>query len=307
MALFGRKDKTVTCAICGTEEKTGFFRGLRQKEVAGKFVCDQCYGVVDVPKSKLDKMSLEEFSDYRAFRAENQKLKDGFKITSQVDFGASSALYFDVDKRLMCLSKNLNTTIFEAKHIMSFEIKEDSFVLIEGSEKGLVRHESNIRNQVMAMIPELRYYQTEMILYQDRLAKAPEDKKDEVYKSKPDFRLHLPFEEFVISIHLNHPYWDSMCFKMSAPQFDKSYPDVNDYLNAYNQQIAVIEKLAKSLMTMAFPEAKDLGSADAKPVVAAPAAVADPIAELKRYKELLDMGIITQDEFDAKKEQLLGL
>lgn len=29
--------------------------------------------------------------------------------------------------------------------------------------------------------------------------------------------------------------------------------------------------------------------------------------ELKKYKELLDMGVITQEEFDAKKKQLLGL
>lgn len=29
--------------------------------------------------------------------------------------------------------------------------------------------------------------------------------------------------------------------------------------------------------------------------------------ELKKYKELLDMGVITQEEFEAKKKQLLGL
>jgi len=29
--------------------------------------------------------------------------------------------------------------------------------------------------------------------------------------------------------------------------------------------------------------------------------------ELKKFKELLDSGIITQDEFDAKKKQLLGI
>lgn len=29
--------------------------------------------------------------------------------------------------------------------------------------------------------------------------------------------------------------------------------------------------------------------------------------ELKKYKELLDQGIITQEEFDAKKKQLLGI
>ena len=32
-----------------------------------------------------------------------------------------------------------------------------------------------------------------------------------------------------------------------------------------------------------------------------------PTEEIKKYKELLDMGIITQEEFDAKKKQLLGL
>ena len=34
---------------------------------------------------------------------------------------------------------------------------------------------------------------------------------------------------------------------------------------------------------------------------------ADPTAELKKYKELLDMGAITQEEYDIKKGQLLGL
>jgi hypothetical protein len=33
----------------------------------------------------------------------------------------------------------------------------------------------------------------------------------------------------------------------------------------------------------------------------------DIISDIKQYKELLDSGIITQEEFDAKKKQLLGL
>ena len=33
----------------------------------------------------------------------------------------------------------------------------------------------------------------------------------------------------------------------------------------------------------------------------------EPVDELKKYKELLDSGIITQEEFDAKKKQILGL
>lgn len=33
----------------------------------------------------------------------------------------------------------------------------------------------------------------------------------------------------------------------------------------------------------------------------------DPYEEIKKVKELLDMGIITQEEFDDKKKKLLGL
>jgi len=43
---------------------------------------------------------------------------------------------------------------------------------------------------------------------------------------------------------------------------------------------------------------------DTANVAAAPQSSAD---ELKKYKDLLESGVITQEEFDAKKKQLLGL
>ena len=36
-------------------------------------------------------------------------------------------------------------------------------------------------------------------------------------------------------------------------------------------------------------------------------AAADPMEELKKYKEMLDAGLITQEDYDAKKKQLLGV
>ena len=39
----------------------------------------------------------------------------------------------------------------------------------------------------------------------------------------------------------------------------------------------------------------------------AESAAVDPYEEIKKAKELLDMGIITQEEFDKKKSELLGL
>ena len=48
---------------------------------------------------------------------------------------------------------------------------------------------------------------------------------------------------------------------------------------------------------------QEMQAANTRQTAAAPSA-AD---ELKKFKELLDMGAITQEEFDAKKKQLLGL
>ena len=55
-------------------------------------------------------------------------------------------------------------------------------------------------------------------------------------------------------------------------------------------------------------EKEEGGSTDSvqKGQTARPAAM-DPYEELKKLKELLDMGIVTEEEFNAKKKQLLGL
>ena len=50
---------------------------------------------------------------------------------------------------------------------------------------------------------------------------------------------------------------------------------------------------------------EEFKAAQAPAAQAAPAS--SPMDELKKLKELLDMGIVTQEEFDAKKKQLLGL
>jgi membrane protease subunit (stomatin/prohibitin family) len=46
--------------------------------------------------------------------------------------------------------------------------------------------------------------------------------------------------------------------------------------------------------------------AEAAPAAAAPAAE-DPVAKLTQLKALLDQGLITQEDFDAAKNKVLGL
>ena len=49
------------------------------------------------------------------------------------------------------------------------------------------------------------------------------------------------------------------------------------------------------------------GGAHSAPTVIQQTAAPSAADELKKFKELLDMGAISQEEYDAKKKQLLGL
>lgn len=70
-----------------------------------------------------------------------------------------------------------------------------------------------------------------------------------------------------------------------------SFSKTNDFANSVANEIR-----------KAFENYKDN---DVVEVAGSPvASVAD---ELKKFKELLDLGVISQEEFDAKKKQLLGL
>lgn len=69
----------------------------------------------------------------------------------------------------------------------------------------------------------------------------------------------------------------------------------NIYKEKITSAVTIIDDIVKKY--------KNAGSAATTQVVQQ-ASAAD---ELKKFKELLDMGILTQEEFDAKKKQLLGL
>ena len=62
--------------------------------------------------------------------------------------------------------------------------------------------------------------------------------------------------------------------------------------------------MSRSQKLPIIDEIKRQKSAPQATTVVQQASAAD---ELKKFKELLDMGVITQEEFDAKKKQLLGL
>ena len=76
---------------------------------------------------------------------------------------------------------------------------------------------------------------------------------------------------------------------------------INDE-NSIPIQPAMVEQ-AREIVDFIQKKKDELSSPQANTIIQQ-ASTAD---ELKKFKELLDMGVITQEEFDTKKKQLLGL
>ena len=99
-------------------------------------------------------------------------------------------------------------------------------------------------------------------------------------------------------------------FDRTGPVLIGDLPDLTQYRMEYNEQVQQMENLAEALMRVAFPQAGEAPKAPAAGAAAAAVAAqpaTDAVADIKKYKELLDAGIITEEEFAAKKKQLMGI
>ena len=289
MGLFSKRDP---CPFCG-----GKVKGLFPGKVEGRHICFDCYGDVDLPANATQNMSLDAFRDYMAFRAENQQLKQQFQITQEIDFGWFDTKFaFDTGNRLMCLDKSLDKTIFEGGQIKSFVIKEDNTPVFEGTPAGFIRYPSTVSERLQLMLPQIQMFRMQAEMHRQ----SDDDNKNSLHFDVPE-----PFKRFDVEIRFEHPYWDVITADMKGPTFNNDYPDADDYLRDYNRDFATIEQLAVALKQVAFPDAPEQSGQGSGTVTAA--APVDAVAEIKRYRDLLEQGVITEEEFTAKKKQLLGI
>lgn len=115
-----------------------------------------------------------------------------------------------------------------------------------------------------------------------------------------------PFKKFYIKLYFRHPYWKLREFDRTGPTLIGDVPDLNQYRIEYNEDVEQLKRLADALARVAgFP--LQGSTAPSSPAAAAPAPAVDAVAEIKKYKELLDAGVITEAEFAAKKKQLMGI
>ena len=307
------------CAKCG-----GPTRRLFPTTVEDQPICGDCKDKIDLPDDNFYGMSLADVRQYIAFYDENKSLRDIYQETFSVPCGGwNDQMSLDMDHRLFRIRMKGDAMALEAAALKGFRILEDERVLYESSPEGLKYYPSNIPARAQDLAPavaqfQMQYQQYEHMAEMEKLMKEQSDGKTSStsfsYMPRPQFNQQV-IEKFQVELTLDHPYWGgtrSMEYT-KTPQFSDTYPDVNNFLKSYKKHAEILHTLALNLMNLIDPDAPEIQVGAADQAVAGSSAphivpiITDPVKEIQKYKSLLDSGVITEEEFAAKKRQLLGI
>ena len=314
MGLFSNNKKL--CPICGSPTPR-----LLATCIEDQPLCKACAAKIDLPSGSLDQMSLDTFRHYLVVYNENAPLRESFNQTFQFSFGFfSGGILLDTEHRLLRLKYGDGAFAFTPENITSFRILEDGRELMEGSAAGLILYRSEVPEMLAKLAPQIAAFRIQKREYEhleqmDRLIEQRGGKPLETCRTSPSFDVPAPVQKFTLEIKLKHPFWGAFSDQIGAPSLSRDNPDADEYQREYAQKVTELHTLAVNMMKIinpAAPERRNVDRPGTKRAEAAPAAPAAPaqgdtVSELKRYKELLDAGVLTEEEFTAKKKQLLGI
>lgn len=316
MGLFSNNKKL--CPICGSATPRLFPRKFEDQAI-----CKECEKKIDLPNEMLDHMTLNDFRQYLVAYAENEPLRASFQST--YDYGAfflsKEVLALDEERGLIRLKSTPGSWVIEKKHLKSFRISEDGRVLFENGDGGLKCYPSDVPARAEALSLAIGAFYMEKSAFErneqmERMRHSNESDEERWERERvsntyrPRFADPGLLHEFRVEVTFDHRYWTSYENTENAPSFDDDYPSVEDYLKQYREKVDALHTLALRLMHMIDPDAgeRQIGAAPLQDgSTAAAAAPVDAVTEIKRYKELLEQGIITEEEFKEKKKQLLGI
>lgn len=315
MGLFTSKKNL--CPICGSPTPR-----LLATKVEGMPICKACDNKIDIPYETVQAMTVEEFQGYLSFYDENEALRTQFRNEYTLDVnGWSDEVQIDFTHGLFRVADKDSSIVYEGKCIHSFRILEDNCPLYEGSASGLRCSASAAPEYLERLWPMFNDYQRDQREYERMRAVAELADRDRdrdrgaFYREMPQPRFDVakPVQQYHIIITMDHPYRTEFRGELDGPDFGTLSPDLMETTRKYDNLLQSLDMLAQNLMRLFAPDAplqrQDGGEVQTPQTApAAPAAPAnDTVTELRRFKELLDQGIITEEEFAAKKKQLLGI
>lgn len=262
--------KSEHCPLCG--KKISMLNTIRIKDNIA--VCRTCFANLDIDFAIAKFQTIQSLNERRAQRNENYRTFLGFNTTREVSIGGLwSKTYFREDNRLKMWyfshEKNpQNPTLYRYDEIADFELLEDGNTVTSG---GLGR----------AVVGGALFGGVGAIV-------------GAVTGGKTTKKI---VNSLSVNITLNNPYINSIsipCLSAGPCQTDSIVYRGDKHMA--QQLINFLNSMCSRAVAPQLP-----------PIPPTPSAAISPVDEVLRYKELLDKGIITPEQFETKKKELLGL
>lgn len=298
MGLF--KNDKKPCPICGSATPR-----LLATKIEGQPICSDCDRRISMETEIQNNLTLAGLRQHYAWRDANDAEKEAFSPSLDLSASWSDDIVLDQEHRAFSFYTSKYDVLFHADEVRLLTIREDGRVLFSGGPQGGEWRYSSLPERVSGMAGQI-----DVALMMDRICDMADDDRSNDHRNDPYFS--DPMDHWTIELRLEHPYWNILEMRINAPYWDNRRPDCGCYLQEYEERIVWLQDFAQAMMGLCFPEAvgKDKGEADVQvsPVSEKQLSSAEStIEELKKYKELFDAGVINEDEFSAKKRQLLGI
>ena len=333
MGIFTNEKKG--CPICG-----GATPRLFPTKVEGLPLCKECAAKINMESGMLKNLTINELWDHLDYRKANSETFGAFTDNETHGMG-NFVLHMDTDKKLFYIAdgRPSNPALFKFDELVSFNLMEDGRTVIQCTSDSYSESASSIEDYKLpplkpivkpaAMAAKPASVVVDKKTGRTAMAAASAAKAEEKPKA-PD----KPIDSLKLNVTLNNPYWKSKVYSVSLPSLESEEglrEWVNDYKNTFaaavdtceamagimgvktgKQMMNAIKEKAEAILAVQEAEAaakEAEAAAQAAEVAAKIAKTADDnaaIEMLRKWKELLDMGAITQEEFDAKKKELIG-
>ena len=278
MGLFSNKNKP--CPLCGKATPR-----LLATKIQDDPICSDCSGGISAEDEIRRTFRLEDLRAHLEYRAANKQAFDALVPTRTVTDDGLKML-IDDKKRVFAFQTwaDDNPPIFLFDSILGYELYQDDD-LVESWQPGApyVPYTPALPDTLLG----------DLAMIARALSQDDDDRRNERYYSM-NFRLML---------QLDNPWWHTWKVKDQTTS-GYSY----EFQNRVNREFAEIRNLCNAIASCGgaavatVPGGAPLGAGGGT------AAAAEDAADgIKKFKELLDAGIINQEEFDAKKKQLLGI
>ena len=261
-------NKDKPCPVCGKPTPR-----LLATKIQGEPICGDCAVQILADFDVQKNWTMNDLLEHLQYRAENKARVESFQPTRTVDCGHS--LLIDDASRCFYLKKwsDNNPPIVSFDSIMGFEVSM-GWNVVEHWSKGMPR--TPYQAPQLGVLGALGALSNAL----DRNAEKQQRSRSENLK---------------ITLQLNDPYLKKFEL-MDESVFGN---DEFDFSRKLSVELARVNAVGDVVAAMT-------GSVSSSQASAAPSAehTADDIL---KFKSLLDAGVITQAEFDAKKKQLLGI